>query len=139
MILVFHLKMSDLTILEDNILPVPLSDLDKHKLAMNVVGKDLEAKNYEFLSVNSKLKKDPQFVCINEKKLSFIIVKAISYPNDPRDIMVSHLDKIKAHATSFNAELYYAGVGLANSENYDLPLFKNSGYIINFNGLEKIN
>jgi len=53
--------------LEDNILPVPLSDLDKHKLAMNVVGKDLEAKNYEFLSVNSKLKKDPQFVCIMKK------------------------------------------------------------------------
>ncbi|KRO87769.1 MAG: Na(+)-translocating NADH-quinone reductase subunit F [Bacteroidetes bacterium] len=131
--------MSDLTILEDNILPIPLSDLEKHQLAMNIVGKELEVENYEFLSVNSQLKKDPQFVCTKEKKLSFIIVKAICYPNDPRDIVVSNLDKIKTHATSFNATLYYAGVGLANSENYELPLFKNSGYIINFNGLEKIN
>lgn len=131
--------MSDLTILEDNISPIPLSDLEKHQLAMNIVGKELEVENYEFLSVNSQLKKDPQFVCTKEKKLSFIIVKAICYPNDPRDIVVSNLDKIKTHATSFNATLYYAGVGLANSENYELPLFKNSGYIINFNGLEKIN
>ena len=131
--------MSDLTILEDNILPIPLSDLEKHQLAMNIVGKELEVENYEFLSVNSQLKKDPQFVCTKEKKLSFIIVKAICYPNDTRDIVVSNLDKIKTHATSFNATLYYAGVGLANSENYELPLFKNSGYIINFNGLEKIN
>ena len=131
--------MSDLTILEDNILPIPLSDLEKHQLAMNIVGKELEVENYEFLSVNSQLKKDPQFVCTKEKKLSFIIVKAICYPNDPRDIVVSNLDKIKTHATSFNATLYYAGVGLANYENYELPLFKNSGYIINFNGLEKIN
>ena len=138
MMLVFPLKMSDLTILEDNLLPIPLSDLEKHQLAMNIVGKQLEAKNYEFLSVNSQLKKDPQFVCTKEKKLSFIIVKAICYPNDPRDIVISYLNKIKAHATSFNATLYYAGVGLANSENYELPLFKGSGYIINFNGLEKI-
>ena len=138
MILVFPLKMSDLTILEDNLLPIPLSDLEKHQLAMNIVGKQLEVENYEFLSVNSQLKKDPQFVCTKQKKLSFIIVKAICYPNDPRDIIISHLGKIKAHATSFNATLYYAGVGLANSENYELPLFKDSGYIINFNGLEKI-
>ena len=55
--------MSDLTILEDNILPIPLSDLEKHQLAMNIVGKELEVENYEFLSVNSQLKKDPQFVC----------------------------------------------------------------------------
>jgi hypothetical protein len=49
--------MSDLTILEDNILPIPLSDLEKHQLAMNIVGKELEVENYEFLSVNSQLKK----------------------------------------------------------------------------------
>tara|TARA_B100001105_G_scaffold255463_1_gene255103 strand:- start:5269 stop:5664 length:396 start_codon:yes stop_codon:yes gene_type:complete len=131
--------MSDLMILEDNFLPVPLSNLEKHQLAMNIVGKELEDKNYEFLSVNSKLKKDPQFVCTKEKKLFFIIVKAICYPQNPRVIKILYLDKIKARAISFNATLYYAGVGLANSENYDLPLFKNSGYIVNFNGLEKIN
>ena len=54
--------MSDLMILVDNILPKPLSELELHQLAMNIVGKDLEKDSFEFLSVNSKLKKDPQFV-----------------------------------------------------------------------------
>ena len=29
---------------------------------MNIVGKDLEAKGYEFIAINSQLKKNPQFV-----------------------------------------------------------------------------
>ena len=67
--MVYRQKMSDLMILEDNFLPVPLSNLEKHQLAMNIVGKELEDKNYEFLSVNSQLKKDPQFVCVRDQKL----------------------------------------------------------------------
>lgn len=34
-----------------------LSEQELHNLAMNIVGKDLEAQGYEFLGVNSKLKK----------------------------------------------------------------------------------
>ena len=45
--------MSDLMILEDNLLPRPLSELELHQLAMNIAGKDLEKDNFEFLSVNS--------------------------------------------------------------------------------------
>ena len=77
--------MSDSMILADNILPNPLSELELHQLAMNIVGKDLEKDNFEFLSVNSKLKKDPQFVCTKNKKLFFIIVKAVLYPKNPKN------------------------------------------------------
>jgi hypothetical protein len=32
-----------------------------------------------------------------------------------------------------------AKVGLANSDDYELPLFKNSSYIVNYDGIEEIN
>ena len=50
-------KMSDLTTLEDNLLPIPLNDSELHSLAMNIVGKELEKNSFEFLSINSSLKK----------------------------------------------------------------------------------
>ena len=93
MILVFHQRMFDSMILADNILPIPLTELELHQLAMNIVGKDLENDDFEFLSVNSKLKKDPQFVCIKNKKLYFIIVKAVLYPKNPNIVEIYKIDK----------------------------------------------
>ena len=40
--------MSDLTTLEDNLLPIPLNDSELHSLAMNIVGKELEENSFEF-------------------------------------------------------------------------------------------
>ena len=37
-----------------------LSKQDMHNLAMNIVGKDLESQGFEFIAINSKLKKHPQ-------------------------------------------------------------------------------
>ena len=54
-----------------------LNDQELHNLAMNIVGKELEAQGYEFLGVNSELKKDPQFVALKDRKLHFVIVRAI--------------------------------------------------------------
>ena len=139
MILEFHQKMSDLTTLEDNLLPVPLGKEELHRLAMNIIGKDLEKDNYEFLSINSSLEKNPQFVCTKNKQLYFIIVKAILYPENPKTFEIKNLNKILDHCTKFDAKLLCAKVGLANSDDYELPLFKNSSYIINYEGIEKIN
>ena len=61
-----------------------LTEQELHNLAMNIVGKDLESKGFEFLAVNSKLKRTPQFVCVKEKKLYFVLVQGILYPNAPR-------------------------------------------------------
>ena len=59
-----------------------LTEQELHNLAMNIVGKDLESQGFEFLGVNSKLKKDPQFVALKNKDLHFVIVRAVSHPND---------------------------------------------------------
>ena len=131
--------MSDLTTLEDNLLPVPLGKEELHRLAMNIIGKDLEKDNYEFLSINSSLEKNPQFVCTKNKQLYFIIVKAVLYPENPKTFEIKNLNKILDHCTKFDAKLLCAKVGLANSDDYELPLFKNSSYIINYEGIEKIN
>ena len=131
--------MSDLMTLEDNLLPIPLGKEELHRLAMNIIGKDLEKDNYEFLSINSSLEKNPQFVCTKNKQLYFIIVKAILYPENPKTFEIKNLNKILDHCTKFDAKLLCAKVGLANSDNYELPLFKNSSYIINYEGIEKIN
>ena len=131
--------MSDLTILEDNLLPIPLGKDELHRLAMNIIGKDLKKDNYEFLSINSSLEKNPQFVCTKNKQLYFIIVKAILYPENPKTFEIKNLNKILDHCTKFDAKLLCAKVGLANSDDYELPLFKNSSYIVNYEGFEEIN
>tara|TARA_B100001093_G_scaffold76885_2_gene67924 strand:- start:134 stop:517 length:384 start_codon:yes stop_codon:yes gene_type:complete len=125
--------------LGDDILPKPLTKKELHQLAMNIVGEELKKSGFEFLSVNSKLQKDPQFVCLKKKNLYFVIVRAIQYPNDPNEIKDIVIEKVKDHVEKFNATLFFAGVGLANAENYELPIFKNSNYAINFKGLKKIN
>ena len=115
-----------------------LSEQELHYLAMNIVGKSLEKSGFEFMSVNSSFKKDPQFVCLKEKKLHFIVVKAVLYPADPKDYDVILMETIKKHALTFKARTYYAGVGLANARDYEKPPMKNEDYIINYEGLIEI-
>ncbi|NNE76647.1 MAG: Na(+)-translocating NADH-quinone reductase subunit F, partial [Pricia sp.] len=61
-----------------------LTEQELHNLAMNIVGRQLESEGYEFMGVNSKPKKNPQFVCLKDKQLHFIVVRHISHPNDPK-------------------------------------------------------
>lgn len=115
-----------------------LTAQDLHNLAMNVVGNDLERQGYEFLGVNSKLKKNPQFVALKNKKLHFVIVRAIAYPTDPKSYDAVFMETIRAHAEKFQAKTFYAGVGLANAKDYDLPLTKEDDYVVNYAGLQEI-
>ena len=58
-----------------------LSNQELHNLAMNHVGKDLERRGFEFVAINSRLKKHPQFVCIDKySKYYFVIVRAVILP-----------------------------------------------------------
>lgn len=104
-------------------------------MAMNVVGKQLESAGYEFLGVNSELKRDPQFVCLKEKKLHFIIVRASRFPEDPMSVDLALLEKVKNHAEAFEATAYFAGVGVYNALDSKLPLEKNQECTIAFKGL----
>ena len=109
-----------------------------HNLAMEVVGKRMEEDGFEFMTVNSELQKDPQFVCLKDKKLHFVIVRAISYPDNPLDYDIVLMETVRSHAEKFEAKTYYAGVGLAHAENYELPLTTKDPYAINFQGLQQI-
>lgn len=115
-----------------------LTEQELHNLAMNIVGKDLEDQGYEFLGVNSELRKNPQFVALKEKKLNFIIVRAIMYPDNPKEVDAIFMETIKQHALKFNARTYWAGVGLANSIDYDLPVDTEEDYVVNYSGLQEI-
>ena len=115
-----------------------LTEQELHNLAMNLVGKQLEADGFEFMGVNSKPAKNPQFVCLKDKILHFIIVRHVSYPDNPAQYDEALLQKMKDHADKFEAKTYYAGVGLANAQDYNLPVYLNEDYIVDYNGLIEI-
>lgn len=115
-----------------------LSEQELHNLAMNIVGKELEADGFEFMAVNSKLKKHPQFVCLKEKKLHFILVEAVVFPNNPHIINQDRAHKMKDHALKFEAKTYCANVGLHNTEDPSLPIYLNEPYTITYPGLKEI-
>lgn len=115
-----------------------LTPQELHNLAMNIVGRQLESDGYEFMGVNSKPKKNPQFVCLKEKQLYFIVVRSINYPNNPRNYSETLMSKIKEQASKFEARTYYAGVGLSNARDQNLPVYLNEAYIVDYDGLIEI-
>jgi hypothetical protein len=115
----------------------PLSNQELHNLAMNIVGKELESKGYEFLAVNSQLKKHPQFVCIDkDNQRYFVIVKAAPITNQPITYDVIWMETFKNHARSQKAKVYFAGVGLGNKQNENLPPNLNEEYLLQYDGLQ---
>ncbi len=112
-----------------------LSDQELHNLAMNIVGRELEAQGFEFMGVNSKPGKNPQFVCLRQKELHFIVVRPVPYPQDPRAYDAGLMDKVKAHAVKFEARTYYAGVGISNAADRNAPVYLNEEYIVDYAGL----
>ena len=115
-----------------------LTEQELHNLAMNIVGKDLEDQGYEFMGVNSKLKKDPQFVALKNKDLHFVIVRAVSYPKDANVYDPVLMSTIKNHAEKFEAKTYYAGVGLGHGTDYAKPVVKDEDYTMVYNGIQEI-
>lgn len=102
---------------------------------MNIVGRELEAAGFEFMGVNSKKGKNPQFVCLREKELHFIVVRPVPFPEDPMAYDAGLMEKVKAHAEKFEARTYYAGVGLSNAEDRTAPVYLNEKYIVDYHGL----
>ncbi len=83
-----------------------LSDQEIHNLAMNHVGKELEERGFEFVAINSKLKKHPQFVCIDKNsQYFFVIVRAVILPESPNNYDVVWMETFKQHARDNNAKV----------------------------------
>jgi len=116
-----------------------LTNQELHNLAMNHVGKDLEQRGFEFVAINSKLKKHPQFVCIDKNsQYFFVIVKAVVLPENPNNYDVVWMETFKKHAFDKDAKVLFAGVGLGNPKGEDLPIYLNEDYLIEYNGLQVV-
>jgi len=115
----------------------PLTEQELHNLAMNYVGKDLEDRGFEFIAVNSKLKKHPQFVCIDKnKQYFFVIVRAVMLPDNPNNYDVVWMESFKKHARENDAKVLYAGVGLGNSNDEKSSIYLNEEYLLEYNGIQ---
>lgn len=117
-----------------------LNAQELHNLAMNYVGKELEKEGFEFIAINSQLKKHPQFVCVDKptNTLHFVLVNATSYPNNPNEFDMVWMETFKTHAKKLKAKVFFAGVGIANAIDFEKPVSKNQDYVINFQGIQKI-
>jgi|TARA_B110000503_G_scaffold39109_1_gene64403 hypothetical protein len=116
-----------------------LSKQEMHNLAMNHVGKDLESRGFEFVAINSKLKKHPQFVCIDKNsQYFFVIVRVVKLPDNPNNYDVVWMETFKKHAQDKDAKVLYAGVGISNPQGEDLPVYLNEEYLIEYNGIQVI-
>lgn len=116
-----------------------LSDQEIHNLAMNHVGKELEERGFEFVAVNSKLKKHPQFVCVDKNnQYFFVIVRAVILPESPNNYDVVWMETFKQHARDNNAKVLYAGIGLGNPDGEKLPIYLNEEYLLEYSGIQVI-
>jgi len=114
-----------------------LTKQELHNLAMNIVGKDLEAKGYEFLAVNSQLKRHPQFVCIDKNNNKyFVIVKVALISDFAITYDVIWMETFKNHARENNAKVFFAGVGLGNINDKSIFPYLNSAYLLQYEGLQ---
>lgn len=116
-----------------------LTEQELHNLAMNHVGKDLEKRGFDFIAINSKLKRHPQFVCMDKnKQYFFVIVKVVILPENPNNYDVVWMETFKKHARDQDAKVLYAGVGLGNPNGENLPIYLNEDYLIEYNGIQVI-
>ncbi len=116
-----------------------LTKQELHNLAMNHVGEDLEKRGFEFIAINSKLNKHPQFVCVDQQNQKyFVIVKAVILPENPNQYDIVWMEKFKLHAANHNAKILYAGVGLANLEDETQPILNGQPYLMNYEGIQVV-
>ena len=116
-----------------------LTEQELHHIAMNHVGECLKDDGYEFIAINSQLKKHPQFVCVDATNaLFFVMVKATKYPNNPAEYDTLFMETFVNHASKKKAKVMFAGVGIANASDLNLPITKQSEYIINYEGAKII-
>jgi hypothetical protein len=114
----------------------PLNKQDLHNLAMNIVGKDLEKQGYEFVAINSKLKRNPQYVCIDKhSQYYFVIVRAVLLPDSADDYDVIWMESFRSHARTKDAKVLYAGVGLGNPDKEGGQVYLNEPYLLEYNGV----
>lgn len=116
-----------------------LTKQELHNLGMNIVGKKLQEMGYEFVAINSELKKHPQFVLFKKGEPTiFVLVKTTNNIQTPQEYDVLLMETFKEHAKKQHAKIWFAGIGIANSQSVDLPVFKDQPYYIAFDDFVKV-
>ena len=116
-----------------------LTAQELHNLAMNIVGDKLEKMGYEFQAINSTLNRHPQFVLFKQGDQTIIVlVKVSSNMQNPNEYDVLWMETFKNHAKKQNAKVWFAGVGIANAESVENPVFKDQPYYVAFEDFIKI-
>jgi len=117
----------------------PLTEQELHNLGMNIVGEKLQQMGYEFVAINSKLKKHPQYVLYKKGEPTiFVLVKVTSNLQNAQNYDVVWMETFKQHAIQQNAKVWFAGVGIANAESIEMPVFKDQPYYVAFEEFIKI-
>ncbi len=117
----------------------PLTDQELHNLGMNIVGKKLQKMGYEFIAVNSQLKKHPQFVLYKKGEATvFVLVSVTSNLLQSQDYDVIWMETFKEHAKKQNARVWFAGIGIANAQSVEMPVFKDQPYYVAFDDFIKV-
>src|SRR5690606_2587457 len=112
----------------------PLTKQELHNLAMNHVVKDLESRGFEFIAVNSKLKKHPQFVCIDKNsQYYFVIVRVVLLSENPNSYDVDWMESCIILASTQYGRVLYAGVGVGKPYGEDLAVYLIDEYLIEYN------
>lgn len=116
----------------------PLTEQELHNLGMNIVGKKLQKMGYEFVAINSELKKHPQFVLFKKGEPTiFVLVKVSNNLQNPNEYDTLWMETFKEHAKKKNAKVWFAGIGITNAESIDLPVLKDQPYYIAFDDFLK--
>jgi predicted transcriptional regulator YdeE len=115
----------------------PLTKQEAHNLGMNIVGKDLENRGFEFIAVNSQLKKNPQFVCVDKNNSRyFVIVKVASISDFAITFDVIWMETFKNHARLNNAKVIFASVGIGSKEDKTKFPNLNEEYLLQYEGIQ---
>ena len=116
-----------------------LTKQELHNLAMNIVGKKLEKMGYEFQAINSQLKRHPQFVLFKKGEPTiFVLVKATNNIQNPNEYDTIWMETFINHAIKQNAKVWFAGVGIANAESVENPIFKDQPYYVAFDDFVRV-
>ncbi|OIO16996.1 MAG: hypothetical protein AUJ54_10460 [Ignavibacteria bacterium CG1_02_37_35] len=116
-----------------------MTDSEMHEFGIEVVCNQIQKDGFTIDSVNPDKNINPQIVARKDGQLSFIVVRTTCYPQKGTIDSDLLFEQLVHNADKHNAVLYFAGVGIANSQakvenEMSIPI-KGAGFYISYDGL----
>jgi len=116
----------------------PLTQQESHNLAMNIAGEELQKDGFEFLAINSDIRKNPQFVALKNKETIFVVVRPVSSAEETESYQNINMAPILEHAIKNNAKVFYTGVWLGHGKDINQPVLNSEEYSFAYVGLIEV-